>query len=224
MVGGDDVVVVRRGDNFFARPSLRTRRPAVRLRDASTQKGVRWCLSHPKGTRAPRSSCSLAPRSPMRRRTWAAATLLTLMLGACEEGLVRDEPPPVIVRSGDRSFELRAWAYCFGDTCADDLPPADPLHVGSPGAIIVEFPLDGWSFTAFFARAEGCRRAQRITLEALGLGRSVLRPAGHADTYDVTLFGKGDGDLSVTFRWSTPRDGPLGGPMVRWPCSPSADA
>jgi hypothetical protein len=43
----------------------------------------------------------------------------------------------------------------------------------------------------------------------------VLRPAGYADTYHVTLFGKGNGDVFVTFRWTIPRDGPLPVPEAR---------
>jgi hypothetical protein len=46
-------------------------------------------------------------------------------------------------------------------------------------------------------------------------GSFTLRPAGHADTYDVTLFGNGDGSLSVSFRWTTPVDGPLPDPKGR---------
>ena len=42
-----------------------------------------------------------------------------------------------------------------------------------------------------------------------------MRPAGPADTYDVTLFGRGDGDLFVTFRWTTPSDGPMPVPSAR---------
>jgi len=42
-----------------------------------------------------------------------------------------------------------------------------------------------------------------------------VRPAGPADTYDVTLFGRGDGDLFVTFRWTTPQDGPMPVPDAR---------
>ena len=38
----------------------------------------------------------------------------------------------------------------------------------------------------------------------------MLNPVGHADTYDVTLAGQGDGDLVVTFRWTTPRHGTPG--------------
>ncbi len=49
----------------------------------------------------------------------------------------------------------------------------------------------------------------------MGEGRFVLRPAGYADTYDVTLFGRGDGDLFTTFRWTTPTDGPLPKPKAR---------
>lgn len=159
----------------------------------------------------------------MRRRSWAVATLFgSLLLGACGADFIQDAPPPVTVRSSTSHFDLRAWAYCFGNTCADDVPPVNPAHIGDPAKVIVEFPLPGWSFTAFFAPAGGdCERAQQIPVEALGNGRFVLRPAGHAGTYDVTLVGKGDGDLSVTFRWTTPRDGTLHGPRVRWPCSPS---
>jgi hypothetical protein len=43
----------------------------------------------------------------------------------------------------------------------------------------------------------------------------VLRPAGFADTYDVTLMGRGNGDLFTTFRWTTPVDGPLPKPSAR---------
>jgi len=48
----------------------------------------------------------------------------------------------------------------------------------------------------------------------------VLKPIGAADTYDVTLFGKGDGDLEVTFRSTTPGDGPPGNLRSIKECSP----
>lgn len=54
-----------------------------------------------------------------------------------------------------------------------------------------------------------------MPLEATDDGALLLRPAGHAGTYDVTLFGKGDGDLFVTFRWTTPSDGTLSPPEAR---------
>lgn len=80
----------------------------------------------------------------------------------------------------------------------------------------MEFPLPGWSFKAIFTpTGEKCGRDQFAPLEATGDGEFVLGPAGHADTYDVTLFGRGDGDLFVTFRWTTPTDGPLPQPKAR---------
>ena len=128
-----------------------------------------------------------------------------------------DAPPPVTVRSGDRSIDLTAWTYCFGNICADGSPPADPPDVGSPKEVAVEFPLSGWSFTASFVPAgkKECGRVQRGPLMETGDGSFVLRPIGHADTYDVTLFGVGNGDLFVTFRWTTPIDGPLPEPEAR---------
>ena len=118
--------------------------------------------------------------------------------------------------SGDRSIDLTAWTFCFGNLCADGNPPADPPDVGSPEEVTVEFPLPGWSFKASFVPAgERCGREQQAPLTETADGRFILRPVGHADTYDVTLFGRGDGDLFVTFRWTTPTDGPLPEPEAR---------
>jgi hypothetical protein len=138
----------------------------------------------------------------------------SLLLATCAEGAGKDdldEPPPVTIRYGDRSLDLKAWTYCFGNVCADDLPPAPPPDVGAPEEVMVEFPLQGWSFTATFVKVSGtCERSQRVQLRASADGGFVLKPVGAAHTYDVTLFGKGDGDLKVTFRWKTPRNGPPG--------------
>jgi hypothetical protein len=144
------------------------------------------------------------------RSSWAGTILLvTLLLPSCTGG--GDEPPPVTIHYDDQSLELTAWAYCFESVCADNLPPTAPPHIGDPDMVVVEFPLADWSFRATFVPADkNCERAQRVQLDTSGLGLFALKPVGHADTYDVTLFGQGDGDLVVTFRWTTPRDGPPG--------------
>jgi hypothetical protein len=127
-----------------------------------------------------------------------------------------DTPPPVTVHFLDQSVALRAWTYCYGNLCVDGSPPAAPADVGSPEEVLVEFPLPDWSFTASFRPAgEQCGRIQQASLEPAGDGRFVLRPVGRADTYDVTLFGRGDGDLFTTFRWTTNADGPLPTPEAR---------
>lgn len=116
----------------------------------------------------------------------------------------------------DQSIDLNAWTYCYGNGCVDGGPPRNPPDVGAPEAVVVEFPLSGWSFKASFTPAgEKCGRMQTVSLEPTDEGEFVLRPAGHADTYDVTLFGRGNGDLFTTFRWSTPTDGPLPKPRAR---------
>ncbi|HVF53928.1 MAG TPA: hypothetical protein VNC78_10055 [Actinomycetota bacterium] len=127
-----------------------------------------------------------------------------------------DKPPPVTIRYAEQSSELEAWTYCFGNVCADGSPPADLVDVGNVPEVFVEFPLPGWTFEASFTPSgEACGRVITVPLEQTGGGASVLRPAGYADTYDVTLFGRGGGDLFVTFRWTTPTDGPLPKPEAR---------
>ncbi len=60
-----------------------------------------------------------------------------------------------------------------------------------------------------------CPRRQAVPVAKTGDHTYVVRPAGPADTYDVTLFGRGDGDLFVTFRWTTPQGGPMPVPDAR---------
>lgn len=125
-------------------------------------------------------------------------------------------PPAVTVRSETQTIELPAWSYCFGDRCVNGSPVGNPPTVGSADEVLVEFPLREWAFTAVFTPArEPCGRRQQVPLEATGDGRFVLRPLGHADTYDVTLYGEGEGSLAVTFRWTTTTEGPQPEPEAR---------
>lgn len=127
-----------------------------------------------------------------------------------------DAPPPVTVRAGDKTAVLEAWTFCFASGCADGFPPENPPDLGVAPRIEVEFPLQGWTFEAEFVPVgDACPRRQVIAVDQTGDHTYVVAPAGHADTYDVTLFGRGDGDLVVTFRWTTATDGPMPIPRGR---------
>jgi len=125
-------------------------------------------------------------------------------------------PPSVSVASNATTLDLEAWTFCFANGCADGFPP-DPLpSVGADDELEVRFPLEGWGFQADFQRAgDPCARHQYVDLEQTGPTSFVLRPAGPAGTYAVTLFGRGDGDLFVTFEWKTTSDGPLPKPEAQ---------
>lgn len=126
-----------------------------------------------------------------------------------------EAPPDVTIHYDGKSADLRPWTYCYKNGCADGSPPGDPVDVGSPEEVLVEYPLDEWDFRASFRPAgEECGRVQTAKLEETGEGDFVVRPLGYAGTYDVTLTGRGDGDLFVTFRWTTPEDGPLPKPRA----------
>ena len=108
------------------------------------------------------------------------------------------------------SIALRPHHYCFGNTCVSGRSPTDLPDVGDPEEVVVGFPRPGWSFTAIFRPAdEECGRMQEVALAALDDGKAALRPAGYADRYHVTLFGRGNGSLTTSFTWTTPADGPL---------------
>jgi hypothetical protein len=124
-------------------------------------------------------------------------------------------PPPVTIHYDGESAELKPWTFCYKNGCADGSPPEDLIDVGSPEDVRVEYPLKDWKFRASFSPSgEDCGRDQSAKLEETGEGNFIVNPIGRAGTYDVTLTGRGDGDLFVTFRWTTPSDGPLPKPRA----------
>lgn len=128
-----------------------------------------------------------------------------------------DAPPPVEISYEGGSASLAPWTYCYVNVCADGAPPEELPSVGSPSEVQVSYPLDGWTFTAEFTPAgDDCGRSQTVDLEPGPDGTWVLRPAGFAGTYDVTLSGMkpGEGDAYTTFRWKTPGHGPLPEPTA----------
>jgi hypothetical protein len=127
-----------------------------------------------------------------------------------------DTPPDVVVVGGRNELSLRPWTYCFGNTCADGFPPSPPPDIGSPAEVEIRFPLPDWDFSAIFqAAGSPCARRQSVQLERSGPTTARLRPVGRAGSYDVTLAGRGNGDLFVSFRWTTPRAGPMPVPEAR---------
>lgn len=125
-------------------------------------------------------------------------------------------PPKVTVQGAGEPIELTAWTFCYSSMCADGMPPEDPPDVGRTDQVAVRFPLDGWTFEADFVPVDqSCPRHHSLPLRRDDDGSWVLEPAGKAGTYDVTLSGRGDGDLFVTFRWTTTADGPLPVPAAR---------
>lgn len=127
----------------------------------------------------------------------------------------RVEYPPDIVIAGDRPIELTPYTFCWKSGCIDGMPPAPPPDLGAPAHLTVEFPVEGWDFTATFqAAGDPCARTQTVELDRLSPTTFRLDPAGLAGTYDVDLFGRrsGAGDVIARFRWTTPVDGPLATP------------
>lgn len=136
--------------------------------------------------------------------------------GAAPAQPIPRAPPPVTVQTANGDVFLEASSYCFGNGCVDGIPPRNPPDVGDLEQVAFGFPLPGWTFEATFAPVgQACPRRHTVPVEQTDEGVYVVEPAGPADTYDVSLFGRGDGDLFVTFRWTTPRDGVMPVPSGR---------
>lgn len=141
-------------------------------------------------------------------------------------------PPPIQLRGGGREFSLSPWSYCWSappaegattaSVCADGFGPPEALtDVGNPDEIEISFPVTNFSFTATTRRhGERCGREQTVTLTSTGPSTHRLLPVGKAGDYVVTLAGRSGegvvskGQLSASFRWHTPRDGPNEAPTA----------
>lgn len=129
--------------------------------------------------------------------------------------------PRVTIRTADVSFDLRPWTWCYIPGCLDGFPPDPPPSVGEASSVEVGFPLGDWEFVAEFKEVgPRCPRTQLVNLEKTGDHTWGIEPHGFAGTYDVDVFGGGptgdggNGDAVVTFRWTTPHDGPLPVPQA----------
>lgn len=119
--------------------------------------------------------------------------------------------PAVLVRSANLELALDPWTACWSMACYDGAPPAEPLDIGVSNTLIVEFPVEGWTFQATVRpAADECGRRQTETLVPIDGTRFQLTPIGLAGNHIVDLFGRGDGqDVIVTFAWTTTVDGKL---------------
>jgi hypothetical protein len=119
-------------------------------------------------------------------------------------------------------MELDAWTFCWRSErhtmCADGIPPDDPPDIGAPPSVVISFPMPAWTFDAEFAAAanEACPRRISAPVTRIGDTTWILEPAGPPGRYDVTLSGQGNqGDLFVTFSWTTPQAGLMPVPEAR---------
>lgn len=137
-------------------------------------------------------------------------------VGQPASGEVPVSPPPFRVTYPGHELRLHPHTWCYRAGCVDGVAP-DPPSVGNPEELRVYVPVRGWHVTATFSRAgTRCGRLQSVEPTRADDGTFVLRPAGHADEYDVDLFAQGPGgDMAARLRWTTPHDGPLPTPSAR---------
>jgi hypothetical protein len=115
---------------------------------------------------------------------------------------VGEQPPPLVVTSGDARLELQPYTVCWSTAtsgyCADGGPP-DPLpSLGAIGGDIdISWPLAGWDFTASMQPDGG----DAVNVELVGEPAvRVIRVAGLDGTYAVSLSGFGpQGDVHYQF-------------------------
>jgi hypothetical protein len=129
--------------------------------------------------------------------------------------------PTFAVESDDGVVTVKAGSYCVPGGCADGVfDPATFTNFGASQRLVVTTPM-GWPMTASFRlHGETCGASQDVLPAQVEPGVFRLEPAGHAGTYDVTLFAQGrngsesNGDAIATIVWTTTTDGPLATPTA----------
>lgn len=116
-----------------------------------------------------------------------------------------DEPPAVVIAGRDVHLELEPWTTCWSNYCADGAPPADLDQVTMDEPLYVEFPVEGWEFSASIRPIDStCGASQTEKLDKMSATVFRLPPLGIAGDKAVTVSGRGPGgDVFVTFQWRT---------------------
>lgn len=138
--------------------------------------------------------------SGMRIRVLVGSLVVLLVAGCGDEsGRVGDDlerPPDLVVAAGADQLALSPFAYCWFSggrgRCADGAPP-EPLpavSVDRGEVLSLDFPLD-WSLQATLYEGEDdCDRSSTFDIDSDGSPIETLGPAG---TYQVHVFGRGNG-------------------------------
>lgn len=173
----------------------------------------------------------------LRRLLLPTAVLLLLTFAGCGEQIVLDDPvpgrsatkgyevtvtepdfadpAPVVLRlAGGSTHRLNPWTWCLGNGCADGVPPENPFSVGTSKHVDFTFGIPDFEFTATFRRPtnpEDGRTGRTVEGRVEKIGEHTFRvwPGGPAGTWHVDLFGRGAGDVSTTFAWTTTSTGAL---------------
>lgn len=168
------------------------------------------------------SACGADPNAPRsggapwaQRSPEPGAATFTTTAGPVVAGTGIKGPPPYRLRYGSREMALMPHSWCYNTNCVDGGVKRPP-SVGSPSAIRVYVPVNGWDLVATFRSAhQPCGRWQTVRPTKRD-GWYNLKPAGYAGRYDVDLASKGGGgSMAATFRWNTPTDGALPTPHAR---------
>jgi hypothetical protein len=127
-------------------------------------------------------------------------------------------PPPFVLAYDDQELRLEPATWCYETGCVDGIVQ-HPQSVGSPAAVRIRVPVDGWSLSATFGpQGDGCApgRRESVSLTPDDEGWVSLKPVGDAGDHVVQLFASGrGGDVATAFAWRTPTDGPHPAPDAR---------
>jgi hypothetical protein len=111
--------------------------------------------------------------------------------------------PPLTLMLDDRMVVLASWSYCYGNACADGMPPEHLDDVGSPETVEFAFPVPGWDFEVTFTPPRD-KRSHTVQATPTSPTTFEITPPKDPGPYTVNLFGTGDGDVSFTFGWTVP--------------------
>lgn len=127
--------------------------------------------------------------------------------GKWSDGGDQGQPAPFEVRYGDDALVLYAHTFCAEAVCADGFDD-NPPSIGSPAQIYVRVPADRYSeLTVSQVAGAADDPDPGFEVEAdtapVGDGWWVVIPRGPADSYRVTLFARGEGDMVADLLWET---------------------